>query len=57
MIAKERIEKVQEALFDRLELDLYMADEKDYYLTGKDIYQYTVALKNLEDLKKSASIE
>lgn len=57
MIAKERIEKVQEALFDRLEMDLSVANEKDYYLTGKDIYQYTVALKNLEDLKKSASIE
>lgn len=57
MIAKDRIEKVQEALFDRLEMDLSVANEKDYYLTGKDIYQYTVALKNLEDLKKSASIE
>lgn len=52
MIDIERIEKIQDELFCRLEDDLAMAKEKDYYLSGKDIYQYTQSLKNLEDLKR-----
>lgn len=56
-ISIERIEKAQEELFARLEDDLAIANTSDYYLTGKDVYYYTVALKNLEDLKKSANIE
>lgn len=53
----DRISRVQEELFSRLEDDLAIAADKDYYLMGKDIYYYTVAMKNLEDLKKSAAIE
>lgn len=56
-IPVDRILRVQEELFSRLEDDLAIAENKDYYLMGKDIYYYTVALKNLEDLKKSANIE
>lgn len=56
-ITIDRIQKVQEELFARLEEDLSIANQHDYYLTGKDVYQYTVALKNLEDLKKSADVE
>lgn len=56
-ITVDRIEKVQEELFARLEEDLEIANTSDYYLTGKDVYYYTVALKNLEDLKKTANIE
>ena len=56
-IPVDRILRVQEKLFSRLEDDLAIAENKDYYLMGKDIYYYTVALKNLEDLKKSANIE
>ena len=51
------IERVQDALFRRLYEDLENADEHDYYLTGKDIYQYTYAIKNLEDFKKNAKVE
>lgn len=53
-ITLSRIEKAQEELFSRLEDDLSIANNSDYYLTGKDVYYYTVALKNLEDLKKTA---
>ena len=53
----ERIEKVQEELFARLEDDLAVANEKDYYLMGKDIYYYTMAMRNLEELKKHTSAE
>lgn len=53
----ERIEKVQEELFARLEDDLAVANEKDYYLMGKDIYYYTMAMKNLEELKRNAGAE
>lgn len=53
----ERIEKVQEELFARLEDDLAVANDKDYYLMGKDIYYYTMALRNLEELKKNADVE
>lgn len=49
-----RIEKVQEELFARLEDDLAVANEKDYYLMGKDIYYYTMAMKNLEEMKRNA---
>lgn len=56
-IPVDRISRVQEELFSRLEDDLAIAENKDYYLMGKDIYYYTVALKNLDDLKKSANIE
>lgn len=56
-ISISRIEKAQEDLFARLEEDLSVANNKDYYLMGKDIYYYTVAIKNLEELKKSAAIE
>ena len=52
-----RIEKVQEELFARLEDDLAVANENNYYLTGKDIYQYTIAIKNLEELKRNAGAE
>lgn len=52
-----RIEKVQEELFARLEDDLAVANEKDYYLMGKDIYYYTMAMKNLEEMKRNAGAE
>lgn len=52
-----RIEKVQEELFARLEDDLAVANDKDYYLMGKDIYYYTMAMKNLEELKRNAGAE
>ena len=56
-ITIEKIEKVQEELFSRLEDDLSIANNSDYYLTGKDVYYYTVAMKNLEDLKSKVNIE
>lgn len=56
-IPVDRILRVQEELFSRLEDDLAIAENKDYYLMGKDIYYYTVALKNLEDLKRTANVE
>lgn len=52
-LTRERIEKAQEELFSRLEDDLSIANEKDYYLMGKDIYYYTMAMRNLEELKKA----
>ncbi len=52
-----RIEKVQEELFARLEDDLAVANDKDYYLMGKDIYYYTMAMKNLEEMKRNAGAE
>ena len=56
-ITVERIEKAQEELFARLEEDLAIANNSDYYLTGKDVYYYTIAIKNLEELKKTAEVE
>ena len=56
-VSIERINKVQEELFARLEDDLSVANEKDYYLMGKDIYYYTMAMRNLEELKKHAGAE
>lgn len=56
-ITIEKIEKVQNELFTRLEEDLSLVKSHDYYLTGRDVYQYTVALKNLEDLKKTVETE
>ena len=56
-ISIERIEKAQEELFSRLEEDLAIANDKDYYLTGKDMYYYTMAMRNLEELKKNAGAE
>ena len=53
----ERIEKAQEELFARLEEDLSIANDRDYYLTGKDMYYYTMAIRNLEELKKNAGAE
>lgn len=53
-ISIDRIEKAQEELFSRLEDDLGIAEQKDYYLMGKDIYYYTMAMRNLEELKKNA---
>lgn len=52
-----RIEKAQEELFSRLEEDLSIANDRDYYLNGKDMYYYTMAIRNLEELKKNASAE
>lgn len=52
-ITIEKIEKAQNELFSRLEDDLSVANEKDYYLMGKDIYYYTMAIRNLEELKKN----
>ena len=52
-----RIEKAQEEIFARLEDDLAVANEKDYYLMGKDIYYYTQAVRNLEALKYNAGAE
>jgi hypothetical protein len=49
-----RIEKAQEELFARLEEDLSIANGSDYYLNGKDMYYYTMAIRNLEELKKNA---
>lgn len=57
MITIKRIEAVQEELFNRLEDDLSIANSNDYYLTGKDVYQYTQALRNLEEMKRNAPIE
>lgn len=51
------IEAVQNSIFKRLQDDLSEADSHDYYLTGKDIAQYTQALRNLEDLKRTAEAE
>ena len=56
-ISIKRIEKAQEELFSRLEDDLSVANQKDYYLMGKDIYYYTMAMRNLEELKKTAGAE
>lgn len=56
-LSVERINKVQEELFARLEDDLSVANSKDYYLMGKDIYYYTMAMRNLEELKKNAGAE
>lgn len=56
-ISVERLEKAQEELFSRLEDDLSIAEQKDYYLMGKDIYYYTMAMRNLEELKKNAGAE
>ena len=56
-LSVERINKVQEELFARLEDDLSVANSKDYYLMGKDIYYYTMAMRNLEELKKNAGKE
>ena len=56
-ISINRIEKAQEELFARLEDDLSVANQKDYYLMGKDIYYYTMAIRNLEELKKNAGAE
>lgn len=56
-ISLQRIEKVQDELFARLEDDLAVANDKDYYLMGKDIYYYTMAMKNLEELKRNAGAE
>lgn len=56
-ISIKRIEKAQEELFARLEDDLAVANDKDYYLMGKDIYYYTIAIKNLEDMKRTAEAE
>lgn len=56
-LSVERIAKAQEELFARLEDDLAVANEKDYYLMGKDIYYYTQSIRNLEELKKTAEIE
>lgn len=56
-ISIKRIEKAQEELFARLEDDLGIANDKDYYLMGKDIYYYTMAMRNLEGLKKTAGAE
>lgn len=56
-ISRARIDKAQDELFARLEDDMAVANEKDYYLTGKDIYYYTMALRNLEELKKNADVE
>lgn len=52
-----RIENVQEELFARIEDALAVANEKDYYLMGKDIYYYTMAMKNLEEMKRNAGAE
>lgn len=56
-ISLQRIEKAQDELFARLEDDLAVANDKDYYLMGKDIYYYTMAMKNLEELKRNAGAE
>lgn len=52
MVTIEEIEKVQEELFRRIEDELSEAEKHDYYLTGKDIYYYTVAIRNLDDYKR-----
>lgn len=56
-ISVERIEKAQEEIFGRLEDDLSVANQKDYYIMGKDIYYYTMAMRNLEELKKNTGKE
>lgn len=56
-LSVERIAKAQEELFARLEDDLAVANEKDYYLMGKDIYYYTQSIRNLDELKKTADVE
>ena len=56
-ISLQRIEKAQNELFARLENDLAVANDKDYYLMGKDIYYYTMAMKNLEEMKRNAGAE
>ena len=56
-ISVKRIEKAQEELFSRLEDDLGIANSKDYYLMGKDIYYYTMAIRNLDEFKKNADAE
>ena len=56
-ISINRIENAQNELFSRLEDDLSVANQKDYYLMGKDIYYYTMAIRNLEELKKTAKKE
>lgn len=56
-ISINRIENAQNELFSRLEDDLSVANQKDYYLMGKDIYYYTMAIRNLEELKKTAGAE
>ncbi|MBO5853144.1 MAG: hypothetical protein J6Q61_00230 [Bacteroidales bacterium] len=53
-LSVSRIEKAQEELFSRLEDDLSIAVDGDYYLNGKDMYYYTMAIRNLEELKKNA---
>lgn len=53
-LSVSRIEKTQEELFSRLEDDLSIAIDGDYYLSGKDMYYYTMAIRNLEELKKNA---
>ena len=50
-----RIEKAQEELFARLEDDLSIAADGDYYLNGKDMYYYTMTIRNLEELKKTTN--
>lgn len=55
-ISVKRIEKAQEELFARLEDDLALANGKEY-LMGKDMYYYTMAMRNLEELKKTAAVE
>lgn len=52
MITVERIENVQEFLFERLEDDLAEREEHDWYLTGKDVQQYIQGLKTLEEYKR-----
>lgn len=56
-ISIERIEKAQEELFSRIEDDLAVANEKDYYLMGKDMYYYTQSIRNLELMKQNAGAE
>lgn len=56
-ITISRIEKAQEELFARLEDDLAIANSRDYYLTGKDVYYYTMAIRNLEELRRTAETE
>lgn len=55
-ITVARIEKAQEELFARLEDDLALANGHEY-LMGKDVYYYTMAMRNLEELKKTAEVE
>lgn len=57
MITVDRIQAVEDFIFRRLEDDLAEVSSHDYYLSGKDIYQYTQSLRNLEELKKTAEAE